>query len=57
MRSDPGLNGKPSVVTDASSGVGAGTARCLVANRVTVAVHNRDGDHLNKVAAALGSQQ
>jgi 3-oxoacyl-[acyl-carrier protein] reductase len=49
----PGLIGKVAVVTGASSGIGAETARYLAANMVTVVVNGRDRDRLNKVAARI----
>lgn len=47
----PGLIGKVAVVTAASSGIGADTARYLAADMVTVGVNSRNRDKLNKVAA------
>ena len=44
----PGPIGKVAVVTGASSGIGAETKRYRAANMVTVVVHGRKRDKLNK---------
>jgi 3-oxoacyl-[acyl-carrier protein] reductase len=43
----PGPIDKVAVVTGASSGIGAETARYLAANMVAVVVNNRNRDKLN----------
>lgn len=50
----PDLAGKVAVVTGASRGIGAATARAFAANGAAVALVGRDDQALAAVAAAIG---
>lgn len=49
----PDLAGKTAIVTGGSKGIGASTARVLVANGVRVAVVARDADSIDRTVASL----
>lgn len=51
----PGLIGKVAVVTGASRGIGAETARYLAANMVNVVVNGRDREAVSQVVASIES--
>jgi NAD(P)-dependent dehydrogenase (short-subunit alcohol dehydrogenase family) len=51
-----GLEGKVAVVTGAGSGIGAGVARRLAAERAQVVVVDRDEDRARTVAGGLGGE-
>lgn len=50
------LSGKRALVTGSSSGIGAGIARALAAEGVDVAVHGRDRERTEAVAAEVSAQ-
>lgn len=50
------LQGQAAIVTGASSGIGAATARALVAEGASVALMSRRREQLDELAAELGSQ-
>jgi 3-oxoacyl-[acyl-carrier protein] reductase len=49
------LQGRRALVTGSSSGIGAGIAKVLAAEGVTVVVHGRDAERLAAVAADVGA--
>jgi 3-oxoacyl-[acyl-carrier protein] reductase len=47
------LKGKRALVTGSTSGIGAAIARCLAAEGVAVAIHGRDAERAERVAADI----